>query len=388
MNVGGEPAAASATSSEECCSQCEKTTGCVVGVYYEGLCYFKISDANPFPNPGRVSCRTGPPPKAYTVTVTSKDSNPRISWLEGNTAYIDSFNPSYIQASDGTQGQMGLLVRCQNCSQLNPGQCAMCGPTDSASLLAFAAMDSNGNFKNLGPSTIAFQPTGSFEQYGTEDPRVIYDSSTGIYYLMYTAVGAPTSPDRTYDVLLAEASTKTPLDPNSWQRYGAVFPGVQDSKSGAILRRQQPPHYLYWGAGVISLATSSDLVSWTNQQALFVPRPTMFDSSLVESGPPPLPLSTGDYLFIYNSDNTTGAYNPGWSILDGSNPTRVVARSSFPLLSPYADWATGTAPALCNVPNVIFLEAMMPTGNKDEFRVFFGGSDEVIASAIIQVKQN
>jgi len=45
----------------------------------------------------------------------------------------------------------------------------------------------------------------------------------------------------------------------------------------------------------------------------------------VESGPPPLLLSSGDYLFFYNSaelgwpDEGT-AYHPGWVILDGKDP--------------------------------------------------------------------
>lgn len=52
-----------------------------------------------------------------------------------------------------------------------------------------------------------------------------------------------------------------------------------------------------------------------------------FDSKLVESGPPPLQLSNGDYLFFYNSatlgwpDEEGSAYHPGWVILDGTDPT-------------------------------------------------------------------
>jgi hypothetical protein len=40
----------------------------------------------------------------------------------------------------------------------------------------------------------------------------------------------------------------------------------------------------------------------------------------------------------------------------------------------------------CNVHNVVFLEAMRPVpGAIDTFQVFFGGSDAVIGSAVVQV---
>ena len=36
-------------------------------------------------------------------------------------------------------------------------------------------------------------------------------------------------------------------------------------------------------------------------------------------------------------------------------------------------------------PKVSFLEAAHPTGNKDEFRVYFGGADMVTGSAVVQI---
>jgi hypothetical protein len=47
---------------------------------------------------------------------------------------------------------------------------------------------------------------------------------------------------------------------------------------------------------------------------------------------------------------------------------------------------TGDAPYTCNVANVAFLEAAHPVpGQTDTFRVYFGGSDAVIGSAIVTV---
>ena len=49
------------------------------------------------------------------------------------------------------------------------------------------------------------------------------------------------------------------------------------------------------------------------------------------------------------------------------------------------DWEVGTAPAECNVPGVVFLEAARPVeGQPDTFDVWYGGSDAVIGTARVQ----
>ena len=78
-------------------------------------------------------------------------------------------------------------------------------------------------------------------------------------------------------------------------------------------------------------------------------------------------LSDGNYLFLHNSwsfnrtQYAVAGYQPAWVIMEGK------------------------APFTCNVDNVAFLEAAHPTNNKDEFRVYFGGSDTVVGSAVIKI---
>jgi len=74
----------------------------------------------------------------------------------------------------------------------------------------------------------------------------------------------------------------------------------------------------------------------------------------------------------------------GWLILDGKDPTKILQRSSEPLLSPELAWEIGTDPYLGCVPRVVFLEAAKSLGN-DRFLVFYGGADSVIGTAIVQV---
>ena len=92
---------------------------------------------------------------------------------------------------------------------------------------------------------------------------------------------------------------------------GSVF-GL-GTKSGALLIRPAPPHYLYWGDSRIALATSDDLVKFTTINSSFITTRSdaFFDTVLVEAGPPPLPLSTGDFIFFHNSANKTSKWLAG-----------------------------------------------------------------------------
>jgi predicted GH43/DUF377 family glycosyl hydrolase len=156
---------------------------------------------------------------------------------------------------------------------------------------------------------------------------MVYNKNDSYYYMMYTAYNGSS-------ILLNLARNQNPTDRNSWERLGPVFPNYQNSKSGALLLRNRPPHYLFWGDSDIRVAMSDDFKKWKDIGTIFLsPRADHFDSRLVESGPPPLLLSNGDYLFIYNSaekgwpEDPQTAYHVGWVILDGNNPTIIKQRS-------------------------------------------------------------
>ena len=118
---------------------------------------------------------------------------------------------------------------------------------------------------------------------------------------------------------------------------------------------------------------------------------TSFGNPLVEAGPPPLPLSSGDFIFFHNSWDAAfpapPGYQPAWVILSGADPSRIVARATEPLWSPQrAAWLTGQPPSYCNVPNVAFVEAAHATSEPDTFRLYFGGADAVVGTAVVRVE--
>jgi predicted GH43/DUF377 family glycosyl hydrolase len=255
--------------------------------------------------------------------------------------------------------------------------------------------------------SIVFEGEGPEENYGTEDPRVVYRESTGEYILLYTAV--QDFHNGTLSAKLSMATTKTPNVKSSWVRHGPVFPDIPWSKSGALLLRDDvpgSPHFLIFGDSSllpgIQMAISYDLKNWDILPGLFLEvRPNSWDSALVESGPMPLRLQDGNYLFIYNSarggfpSKKPGyqfQYNVGWLILDKNDPTKILQRSDEPILSPVLPWETGISQnGLALVPNVVFCEgweampANSPGAGPDSFRLYYGGADSVIGVATLRM---
>eukprot|EP00762_Andalucia_godoyi_P001988 ANDGO_02509.mRNA.1 hypothetical protein EMIHUDRAFT_206771 len=344
---------------------------------------------------------------AYNVEVVTSESLPVLSYLQGTSTFQQVFNAAWVPPSAGTGGKQGLLVRSQNCSSSVGGSCIHCsGSGSQASVLTFAEMVSKDPsyfstpvFAKVSGDSVVFGPSDQSDLYGTEDPRLTYDPSSKLYYLFYTAYGVQpgdpaTAPATSLEnvqasnsILLSLATTSNPTAKDSWTKHGAVFPGVQGSKSGALLIRDSPPHFLLWGDTDIRIANSSSLTSWSDVgEILLSPRPSSFDSMLVESGPNPMKLSTGDYLFLYNSaDSADLAYHVGWTILAKDDPSKILARSDAPLFVPDLAWEQGVSPWTCNVANVVFLQGVSATVKPDVFRVYFGGADAVIGTALIQV---
>ena len=186
--------------------------------------------------------------------------------------------------------------------------------------------------------------------------------------------------------------------------------GTADTADTADAARAAPPHLAFVGnsntADTILLATSADGLSWTSPTDKHTGEPVVFmagregcwDEKGVAAGPQPERLSNGDYLYVYNID-TGFPFHPGsnisylgrcalgWAILDGADPTVVVARSPDAMLVPSAEWETCAAVGkgyACQEPEVLFSTGMKPLGG-DEFLVFYGAADTDVGVAKIKV---
>jgi beta-1,2-mannosidase len=249
---------------------------------------------------------------------------------------------------------------------------------------------------------------------GCEDPRVVQDSN-GIYYMTYTA----------YDGDKARLMIATSNDLRHWTKHGPAFAKAYNgkyldtwSKSGSIVStykyngkitavKVNGKYWMYWGDVNIWAATSDDLINWSpvlyengekptielrhnakeipEVKIVFGPRPKMFDSDLVEPGPPAI-LTYNGILLFYNSRNIAangdstlpdGTYTASQILLDTTDPTKVSARMNTWFLKPRRPYEiTG------QVNNVCFIEGL--TLFRYKWFLYYGTADSKIAVAVKQ----
>jgi len=317
------------------------------------------------------------------------------------------FAYNYNAAFVGIPGNSGkqLLVRCQQNTSDTTGN----PYTVSSSVMSLVSFTTNNvsqppfdfQFNNIVQSSVVFEPEIWYEEYGTEDPRVIYRESNQMYYLLYSAVQPVTENGNTF--VNVRLSLATATEPGNWVRQGPIFKdhnATQWSKSGALLCRDgyPGPHYLFYGDSSyvpgLQVAYTTDMINYVSSDKVWMPvRPDSFDSTLVEAGPMPLLLSDGNYLFIYNSARSGYPsakpgyqlqYNVGWAVLDGNDPTKILARSKDPLMSPELSWEVG-ADSL--TPNVVFVEGWEQVG-QDTFILYYGAADTAVGAALLTFTPN
>lgn len=181
---------------------------------------------------------------SYLVEVQERPSDTILSFVDGTSTFQQIFNPSFIEASNGTSNRRGIIARTQDCDTTIGGPCVFCGgDANKASILTFSAESDDGSFTPIDANSVVFGPHDSTDSWGTEDPRVAYNAageakqrsclaphyhlltvSDGLYYMFYTAYNGTA-------VYLSLATSPNPTSPNFWTRHGPVFPDVRLSKN-------------------------------------------------------------------------------------------------------------------------------------------------------------
>ncbi len=210
-------------------------------------------------------------------------------------------------------------------------------------------------------------PSGRYEEYGIEDPRVTY--LEGRYLIVYTSVSR-----RGVTVSLIE----TP-DFTTFERLGVIFP--PENKNVAIFPAQVGGRYVAMhrpmshglGSPNIWLAYSTDLRHWGDHRQVMGPRRGMWDGVRIGAGGVPF-LTPEGWLAIYHGADGQ-KYSLGGVLLDGEKPHVVLARSQEPLLTPEESYETSGF-----FHNAVFTcgTVVEPDGT---LRIYYGASDESIALA-------
>jgi len=220
-------------------------------------------------------------------------------------------------------------------------------------------------------------PDGSAdEQWGFEDPRVVWVAELERWMITCTAYG-PAGPA----VFLAATEDFT-----SVERYGIIR--RPEDKNAALLPDRidgrwvllhRPTTQFGGGHGEIALSSSDDLISWSARETVLSPRAgAWWDSLRIGLGPPPLRTEHG-WLLVYHGVKQTVSgdiYRVGLALLDLEDPTRVLRRLPSWVLAPTAPYErTG------DIPNVVFPCGLVHDEATGELHLYYGAADTSICLA-------
>jgi len=226
-------------------------------------------------------------------------------------------------------------------------------------------------------SSPAVSPMNSAEEYGLEDPRATLID--GVWHITYVSVGR----------LGITTSRLTTTDFRSFERQGIMF--LPDHKDVVILPGKIGGRYYALTRPMpgsfnhvlgIWIASSTDLENWGGHRPLALPRPGMWDS--LRTGASAVPFRVPDgWLELYHGVDARGHYAMGALLLGADDPTRVIARSPSPILSPLKTYElTG----LYN--NTVFSCGHVPLDDRGEkIRLYYGAADSCLAAADFAVQE-
>ena len=212
-------------------------------------------------------------------------------------------------------------------------------------------------------------PFAKYEALGIEDPRATWiDGAWHVLYTAYSGYGPRIALARTHDFVSFE---RVAVISQPGNKDGVLFP---EKIGGEYVRLDRP---IGNDVGSIWISRSKDLIHWGRPQVLATPRPGYWDSFRVGASVPPFRTSKG-WLEIYHGTRMTSAgpiYRAGGLLLDIEDPSRVLARSAIPLLSPREEYER-----IGDIPNVVFASGALvePDG---EVKLYYGAADTSICVA-------
>ncbi len=210
---------------------------------------------------------------------------------------------------------------------------------------------------------------GPQEGRGIEDPRIV--ELDGKFYMMYVGFGGRFDGD--FRICLA--SSVNLID---WVRHGVMLD--EPNKDASLFPARISGHYamLHRRPPDIWISFSKDLRNWGDHQIVMRPVANSWDSARIGIAGPPIRTGQG-WLLIYHGVDAEGVYRLGAALLDGNDPTRVIARQPEPILEPELDWEKRGA-----VPNVVFSTGQVVLDGT--LFVYYGGADTCIGVARVGIQ--
>ena len=201
-------------------------------------------------------------------------------------------------------------------------------------------------------------------ELGVEDPRIT-TMDDGSYVMTYVNLSIDGNISTNY---------ATSKDGMKWKRMGTIFKGQNknvvifpEKVKGKYLAFNRPEESFKFSNPHIWLSKSKDLQYWGNHNSVKLSKKGSWDSSRVGPGPPPLKTDKG-WLLIYHgvtehkkhkksvkdvfdkkslySDGVRNKerliYSAGAALFDLKDPTKLLAKSSGPIIIPTKKYEKGT----------------------------------------------
>ncbi|HHY48080.1 MAG TPA: glycosidase [Firmicutes bacterium] len=208
------------------------------------------------------------------------------------------------------------------------------------------------------------------EQWGLEDPRIVWLEDRAEYAITYTSFsrGGPL------------VSLMTTTDFVEFTRFGPLLP--PEDKDAALFPCRFNNRYalihrpIIRGEAHIWLSFSPDLLHWGGHRILIPARPGQWDGHRVGLGTPPIKTDEG-WLIIYHGVRMTASgalYRVGLALLDLEEPWKVIRRSDEWVFSPKASYER-----VGDVPGVTFPSGVIVDEKTGEMRIYYGAADSTVA---------
>ncbi len=248
---------------------------------------------------------------------------------------------------------------------------------DGLSSLVVARSNDGYHFTPDDKPTLTPQDHRDFYDYvrwGIEDPRITQIDDR--FYILYTGYS-----ENEPVVMLAVTE--------DFKEFELLGPVTEPVNKDAVLFPQKINGF-YWKidrpqiskyAGDMWINRSPDLLHWGQPRRLISRRKPLWDGDKIGASTPPVKTDKG-WLMLYHGVRTIGTsmlYRQGVLLLDLNDPTRVLGRSRYPVLSPETAYERSG-----DVPNVIFSTGWIvePDG---EVKIYYSGADTNICLATTTV---
>ena len=224
----------------------------------------------------------------------------------------------------------------------------------------------------------AIFPRGPLEEYGCEDARAT--CINGTWYVTYVSVSR-------IGITTSLATTK---DFRTFKRHGVILPPDQkdvvlfpETVRGNYMALTRPmPSSFGHVLGIWLAIPDGEVLPWGHHVPLVLPRQGMWDEKQSGAGTVPLRTRHG-WLEIYHGVDMENRYMLGGVLLDGDDPTRVLARSAEPILVPELPYERE---GLLN--DIIFACGHVPLDDAGRrIRVYYGAADSCVAAADFDVEE-